>query len=449
MALGLTAILLLAAQDPPATPAPDSPWRAFGRVTDAEGRPLAGVEVSASCGMGSLRRTGSATTGEDGRYDLRFGPGYLSDDPISLQAATISAHKAGMFERNLSRQGGCRAAFGRPDPERLAGWGGGDERLVLPDRPIELDFVMLPAARVAGQVVDEHDRPLPGYSVSLDGADLPPSSSVVAYTVADDQGRFVLDDLPTTFRYQLVVRKANPKPPWDDSWASAALRFEPPGSADLHAMFGDRAIRVERLTLRVAGPGRHDRTATPLAGNRGVLDLTSNDPPDRIERTASLLAAPSATLTLRNEPGDAPGGSLVPESVPAPLANPSPTRLARTRPDADGSLVVSFQNPPGAKLEAGKHQVVFQVFVGASQKPIHEKIFRQLDIQTGRYEVPVRIDPRWLDDSRVSIAFVTIQPDHEAWVRAFFHEGRGTSYKGMWVEDSALLPAMAYADARP
>ena len=53
------------------------PWKAFGKVTDPEGRPLAGVNVWASCGMGTLRRTGSATSGEDGRYELSFGPGIL------------------------------------------------------------------------------------------------------------------------------------------------------------------------------------------------------------------------------------------------------------------------------------------------------------------------------------------------------------------------------------
>ena len=39
---------------------PRGRWRAFGRVTDLAGRPLAGVEVSAHCGYGTLRRTGVA-----------------------------------------------------------------------------------------------------------------------------------------------------------------------------------------------------------------------------------------------------------------------------------------------------------------------------------------------------------------------------------------------------
>ena len=56
--------------------------------------------------------TGVATSGEDGRYELNFGPGILiaSQKGATLQAATISAIKPGYFEENLNRQGGCLAA---------------------------------------------------------------------------------------------------------------------------------------------------------------------------------------------------------------------------------------------------------------------------------------------------------------------------------------------------
>src|SRR5262245_14693107 len=53
------------------------PWRAFGKVTDQDGKPLAGVEVRAHCGMGTLRRTGLATSSADGKYELNFGPGIM------------------------------------------------------------------------------------------------------------------------------------------------------------------------------------------------------------------------------------------------------------------------------------------------------------------------------------------------------------------------------------
>ncbi len=263
--------------------------------------------------------------------------------------------------------------------------------------------------------------------------------------MTDEKGRFSLENIPTTYRFQFEVRKANPNPPWDDTWASAALRFEPPDRGDLRAWFGDREIRLQELVLCVAGPGVHGRTAAPTAGNAGVLDLTAGDPSDVLERSDERLVAKSAVLTLRNSPRQDLSHSLISESVPVAPARESETRLARTRPNDRGEFTISFENPRGFELTPGKHQVIFQVFVGASQKPIREKILRQLEIsREGRYEVPLRISPEWIDDSRVSITFVSIQPNHDAWVKAFFHDGKGTGYSGIWTADGDLLPAIPF-----
>jgi hypothetical protein len=285
---------------PPAQPV--GPWRAFGRVTDAQKRPVAGVEVWAYCGVGTLHRTGSATSGNDGRYVLNFGPGglFMGSGGTAMQAATISAHQPGFFEENLNRQGGCQAAEAVPDENQMKRWGSRKDRLFLPDRPLELNFVMRPSGRVAGRLVDEQGKPLAGYSVGLGGPDNPPSMGAVNPAVADLRGRFVLEDIPTTFRFQFGVRVADPKWPWDDSWASAALRFERPDKEDMRAWFGDREIRIQEFVLRVAGPGMHGRTAMPIAGNAGVLNLTTDTPSDVQKISDKLLTAKSAVLTLRN-----------------------------------------------------------------------------------------------------------------------------------------------------
>ncbi len=321
LALGLAGLLSIgsrigrAGDAPPANPrqvenktvhkaeAPSGPWRAFGRVTGKDGRPMAGVEVSAHCGSGSLRNTGAATSGQDGRYEFKFGPGitYIGGGNPT-QAATISAHKPGYYEENLNRQGGCLAAEKTPGEDELKRWSGRKDRVFLPDRPLELNFVMRPAGRVAGKLIDEQGKPLARYSVALTGAELPPSSSVVAWAQVDERGRFSLEDIPTAYRFQFEVRKADPKPPWDDSWASAALRFERPDGGDLRAWFGDREIRIREFVLRVVGPGVHGGTATPIAGNAGVIDLTAGDPSAVLERSDRLLVAKSAVLTLRNSP---------------------------------------------------------------------------------------------------------------------------------------------------
>jgi hypothetical protein len=445
--VGLTA----RAEDAPRARA-EAPWRVFGRVKDQDGRPMVGVTVRAFCGMGTLRCTGDVTSGADGRYEMSFGPGILflaRDSATTPQAATISARKPGFFEENLNRQGGCLAAEAQPNEEAIKSWGGRHDRVFLPGKPLEINFVMRPAARVSGALVDEQGQPLVGYGVGLDGADSPPSMGAVSGTETDQQGRFSLEGIPTTYRYQFVVRKANPKPPWDDSWASAAMRFESPEKADLRAWFGNREIRIEKFVLRVAGPGVHGREATPVAGHAGVLNLTTVDPTDVLERSDTRLVAKSALLTLRNTPRQDARGSLIEESVSAASVVESTTRLARTRPNEAGEFTISFENPRATDLVPGKHQVIFQVFVGASRRPIREKIFKQLAIvRDGRYQVPLKIAPEWIDDSRVSLTFVTIQPDHDAWVKSFFHDGKGTKYQGLWAEDNAPLPAVPFEARR-
>jgi hypothetical protein len=425
-------------------------WRAVGRVIDGNGRPLAGVEVRANCGIGTLPCTGIATSGEDGRYELDFGPGMLSGDPRPfVQAATIHAQKDGYSEQNLSRQGQCFAATAPPDKDQLKAWNVKNRRVFLPHQPLELNFVMRPAVWVAGQLVDEKGNPLVGYSVSLTGPVLPPSSSVLCDVTTDEHGAFRLEEIPTTFPFQFAVRKGHPKLPFHDSWASAALMFEPSEKSDLGAQlrahFGTREMRVERFRLCVAGPGIHPQTATRVAGNLGVLNLTVDNPREIVEQTPTRLAARSATLTLRNSSRDIQKGSLISDSVPLEPAAPSKTRLIRSRPNANGEFVVSFENPPGPDLTRDKHQAIFQVFSGASDGTYREMLFRQLEIRDGRYEVPVKLSPEQLDDSYVRIAFVTIQPHHAAWVKAYFKEGKGTTYSGIWISDGDLLPAIPFA----
>ncbi len=188
------------------------------------------------------------------------------------------AHKPGYFEVNLNRQGNCVGRQSDVWRRRVPELGQPNGRVFLPDRPLELNFVMRPAGRVAGKLTDEEGHPLVGYSVALTGVDRPPSSSVMCWAQVDEEGRFSLEDIPTTYRFQFEIRKSNPEPPWDDSWASAALRFERPDEEDLRAWFGDREIRLREFVVRVAGPGLHGKTATSIAGDAGMLNLNAREP---------------------------------------------------------------------------------------------------------------------------------------------------------------------------
>lgn len=205
LALGLT----LAPASSIQAQEPDEPqvWVVHGRVTDGSGAPLAGVQLRAHCGLGSLQRTGVTESGEDGRYRLEFGPGGLSGGSVPLQAASIFAAKPGWFETNLCRQGELSMAGEAPEDES---WLSDAQRLVLPGQPLALDFQLQRGGLLEGVLVDPEGRPLPSRKVVLRGEQLPPSSNVLDVVRTDRNGRFVFDNVPTTFDWELSLRSVNP-----------------------------------------------------------------------------------------------------------------------------------------------------------------------------------------------------------------------------------------------
>ena len=108
-------------------------------------------------------------------------------------------------------------------------------------------------------------------------------------------GPFAMDGSATP-RSEMAGRLAHWANANPDLWKSR------PEKGDMRAWFGDREIRLQELVIRVAGPGVHGRTAMPVAGNAGVLDLNAADPSDVLEQTKTRLAAKTAVLTLRNSP---------------------------------------------------------------------------------------------------------------------------------------------------
>lgn len=176
------------------------PFVVAGRVTDKEGQGLGGVTVTAHCGIGSLLPTGQATSGADGRYTLRFTGGMRMQDGgkwrVGLQAATISPAKPGYAEVNLHRQGDLLMADRLPEPKEDTGWKVEPGRVVLPNNPFPLDFVLVRAASLEGQLVDAQNRRLGGQRICLTGDELPPSCSVLAETRTDAEGRFRFDNVP-------------------------------------------------------------------------------------------------------------------------------------------------------------------------------------------------------------------------------------------------------------
>lgn len=251
----------------------DLPWQATGRVTDREGKPLAGVGVQAHCGFGTLFRTGQAVTDEEGRYDLRFGPGLHSENRQLVQAATISVSLAGHVEQNLHRQGDLVAALEKPEGDDL-GWGGKTaDDLFLPGQPKTIDFVMVPATKLSGVVMGKDGDRLDGVRVSLTGPDLPPSSSVVATTRTDKGGRFELTDLPTGFAYQLLIEPAKAESPWL-GWASPplTLAIDEQGNNCFTTEHDGRKQfwTIQELFIQLDGEGVNWKEALADSANRPV-----------------------------------------------------------------------------------------------------------------------------------------------------------------------------------
>jgi len=186
------------------------PWAVEGVVTDTQGRPLEGIEIRAARGWGTLMTGWPVLSDEQGRYRLRFGPGMMIKNEetdkwgAGVQAAIISARKPGYVEKNLGRQGDLLMADAMPDePSR---WD--REKTILPGKPYRVDFTMVPAATMAGRLVDEKGVPLAEQRIGLDGDLLRPASSAAGSTTTDAEGRFRFDGMTPGLARWLELRKA-------------------------------------------------------------------------------------------------------------------------------------------------------------------------------------------------------------------------------------------------
>jgi hypothetical protein len=174
-----------------------SPFVVHGKVTDDTGQPLEGVEVNASCGMGSLFHTGTARSGKDGKYRLAFGPGIAVGNTklgVGTQVATITPRLKGWYEVHLGRRGNLMMTEWKDKltAEDTKGYSG----VVAADEPYELNFTMTKAAAIQGRFVNEFGTPVNGVEIAITGDILPPSCGILASVKTDDEGRFAFDSVP-------------------------------------------------------------------------------------------------------------------------------------------------------------------------------------------------------------------------------------------------------------
>ncbi len=223
----------------------ENPFVVQGKITDATGKPLAGVEVNASCGMGSLAPTGTTKSGADGKYRLTFGPGAsVGKTPLGVgtQVATISPRLNGWYEIHLGRRGNLMMTEWKDKltPDDTKGYFG----LVMANEPYELNFTMAPAATIQGRFVNEFGSPVAGVSINLTGDILPPSCGILAAITTDNEGRFTFENVPVWLADPSIKLK------WRFTLRPFGVRHELESTS---FEVSDQSTSIHKLTLESTG----------------------------------------------------------------------------------------------------------------------------------------------------------------------------------------------------
>jgi hypothetical protein len=174
------------------------PYTVTGYVRDRLGNGMQGVAVTAHVGMGTLPQGGRVLGGPDGGYTLRF-PAFGRGGFVVV----VGPHHPEYFERDFSRQGDLFPLWTDEPPRQT--WGHPASRWIVAHRPHAVDFVMLPAVRVEGRLLDERGNPISECWVSVSGPVLPPASIVLGSMQTDAAGSFHFDSLPPVYvcRFEL------------------------------------------------------------------------------------------------------------------------------------------------------------------------------------------------------------------------------------------------------
>ncbi|QDV74307.1 M56 family metallopeptidase [Botrimarina mediterranea] len=165
-----------------------------GRVTDADGQPVAGATVRVRDGVLSLNDSIHATvTDAEGRYAI--------DD---LPAKDYQRFRQEQLRRHQQASESYSAAlFQSPSTIEASHPDYAVATAPLPRSPGEVDLQLLPRADLTGRVVDEEGGPLAGVRVVISAKwQTPPAPTggannwVPAQAVTDDAGRYRVSNLP-------------------------------------------------------------------------------------------------------------------------------------------------------------------------------------------------------------------------------------------------------------
>lgn len=246
-----------------------SPFVIEGKVTDAAGKPMDGVAIDVNAGWCTLMPTGSTKTGPDGKYAVHFRPGRVSTEGefpanVQMQAAIVHASRDGYYEKDLCR-GGNLSMAGKLPAYKPANQivelhkPTSDSTVVLPGKPYRLDFVMVPAARVSGRIVDRKGKPIAGLRFDMEGPTYP-GGSVLAGATTDKDGFYILTSVPCK-TYAIGFSNKGHK------IRSNEMAFSHPGKYMLELVHDRHA---GTLTGRFSSQPAEEQTTVPLQLNQQV-----------------------------------------------------------------------------------------------------------------------------------------------------------------------------------
>jgi hypothetical protein len=247
------------------------PFEVNGRVVDNEGKPVAGAQLSAWSGIGTQVETGQTTSDADGRYTLRFGPGYWTKDEAMKASAFIRVNKPGLYDSDLLQKNRLSLVNKLPPAAER-----GDRAFLLPNEPHELNFVLAPAVGISAEFEDPAGGRLVGETVWL-SANLPRLQESVASGKTSPEGRIGIDSVAPRQSYHWT----SPASPFDIR--SNPFEFRAPGNYRMVLQMrpdtatGSRFLKIKQ----VVDTSGHDVTAA----------VVQDDPVMRDPLPAELQAA--------------------------------------------------------------------------------------------------------------------------------------------------------------
>jgi beta-lactamase regulating signal transducer with metallopeptidase domain len=255
-----------------------------GKVIDEGGKPMEGVGIDVETGRGSLIPTGKAVTGPDGTYTVRFSGSRIDWDKktgkwtFPFQAAIIMPLKEGYYEKNLHRQGNLYIS---EEPfEKNNSWHATLEHTILPNKPLNVDFILLPAARIEGQVIDESGKPVTDYNLWLKGKELPPGASVFDNIYPNKEGKFTINNMPLKpYAFWFSIGRKDGR----EITGTEPLRFDRPGGYKVSLTFS-----AEKSTL----------TCKAIPANQKTF---SGNPSSEKDKSPAAVKAAESWLRLVDE----------------------------------------------------------------------------------------------------------------------------------------------------